>query len=57
MAMMMVAWAAEKFGEQNAGLAETLVVALQTGEDQVEIFGLYRGGERSGGGQRIRRKN
>ena len=41
--------AAEKFGEQHAGLAEALVVTLQAGEDQIEIFGLDRGGERARG--------
>ena len=29
---------AEQFGEQHAGLAEALIVALQAGEDQIEIF-------------------
>ena len=45
--------AAEKFGEKNARLAEALVVALQAGEDQIEIFGFDGGGERTGRGERI----
>ena len=40
---------AEQFGEKDAGLAEALIVALQAGEDEIEIFFL------DGGGQRTRR--
>ncbi len=45
--------AAEKFGEKDARLAEALVVALQAGKNQVEIFRPNRGGQRTRGGQRI----
>ena len=44
---------AQQFGEQHAGLAEALVVALQSGENQIEIFFLDRRGERTRGAQRI----
>ena len=40
--------AAEQFGEKNAGLAEALVVALEAGEDEVEIF--IFSGQRPGAG-------
>ena len=44
---------AEKFGEQHAGLAEALIVALQAGEDEIEIFFFDCGRERTRRGQRI----
>ena len=44
---------AEQFGEQHAGLAETLVVALQAGEDQIELFVFDCGSQRTRGRQRI----
>ena len=47
-------WAAEKLGEQHAGLAEPLVVALKASEDEVEIFGLDRSGERLRGVERVK---
>jgi len=30
----------EQFGQENAGLAETLIITLEAGEDQIEIFRL-----------------
>ena len=52
--MMIVACGrSEQFGEQHAGLAKALVVALQPGEDQIEIFFLNCGRERTRRAQRI----
>ncbi len=45
--------AAQEFGEENARLAEALVVALKAGEDQVEIFRLEGRGHGTGRGQRV----
>ena len=43
----------EQFGEQHAGLAESVIVALQAGQNQIEIFFLERGGQERGGAERI----
>ena len=42
-----------KFRQQHAGLPEALVVALQAGEDQIEIFFFDCGRKRTRRGQRI----
>ena len=44
---------AQQFRQQHAGLSETLIVALQAGQNQVEIFVLHRSSQRAGRRQRI----
>ncbi len=44
---------AEQFRQQHAGLAEAVIVALQAGQDQIELFLFDGGGERLGRAERI----
>ena len=44
---------AQQFGEDHAGLRVSIIVGLQTGEDQVELFVLDRCGEGLRGVERV----
>jgi len=44
---------AQQFGEDYAGLGEAVVVGLQAGEDEIELFVFDGGGDGSGGVERI----